>query len=351
MLGRSLRGEGEHSHARFDAGHRLCGFGRANGDLRQLIGVGHGRHRHVTHHHHAVLTIFGGLREEEHGATHTSDAGGGFDDLEGRAKHIARGVERTGQLAVGIAGFDHQAAEIERIFHQHAGLFDRHSLLGAQLGEELRIFFFLGVVERIDHRGFVQVFKSVLFCQLSNCCGVPDQDEIGHTVGQDTVGGLNRAFFRAFGENDTLLVGSSASHQLFYQCHFMCVSIRLASVGFLTKSASAQIRCKCTKKNGANDVSHPFFQTALYIPTLLISSLSAPPQNLPTNPQNSTSFHPNPTVFSSFSSIFSDFIAFFLSPQGEGKISSRAHYAHTAIFRFLPSPLHQTHPNPYRTTH
>jgi hypothetical protein len=115
----------------------------------------------------------------------------------------------------------------------------------------------------------------------------------------------------------------------------------LASVGFLAKSASAQIRCKCTKKNGANDVSHPFFQTALYIPTLLISSPSAPPQNLPTNPQNSTAFHPNPTAFSSFSSIFSDFIAFFLSPQGEGKNPlARALCAHNdfSIFAFTSSP-------------
>jgi len=111
--------------------------------------------------------------------------------------------------------------------------------------------------------------------------------------------------------------------------------------GLCPKRASAQIRCKCTKKNGANDVSHPFFQTALYIPTLLISSLSAPPQNLPTNPQNSTSFHPNPTVFSSFSSIFSDFIAFFLSPQDEGKkLLARALCAHSdfSFFAFTPSP-------------
>ena len=139
-------------------------------------------------------------------------------------------------------------------------MFEGHALLGAQLGEELRIFFFLGVVERIDHRRFLEVLETVLFCQLSNFCGVPDQDQIGHTVGQDTVGGLNRAFFRAFGENDTLLVGSSASHQLFYQCHFMCVSIRLASVGFLAKSASAQIRCKYTKKTAQTTFSAHFFK-------------------------------------------------------------------------------------------
>ena len=111
--------------------------------------------------------------------------------------------------------------------------------------------------------------------------------------------------------------------------------------GLCPKRASAQIRCKCTKKNGANDVSHPFFQTALYIPTLLISSPSAPPQNLPTNPQNTTPFRPNPTVFSSFSSIFSDFIAFFLSPQGEGKNPlARALCAHSdfSFFAFTPSP-------------
>ena len=138
-----------------------------------------------------------------------------------------------------------------------------------------------------------------------------------------------------------MLVGSGASHQLFYQCHCMCVSIRWASVGFLAKSASARIRCKCTKKNGANDVSYPFFQTTLYIPALLTSSLPSVPKNSPTNPQKHTPFRPNPTAFSSFSSIFCNFTALFLSPQGEGKnLLARALCAHSdfSFFAFTSSP-------------
>ena len=38
--------------------------------------------------------------------------------------------------------------------------------------------------------------------------------------------------------------------------------------GLCPKRASAQIRCKCTKKNGAGDVSTSFFETLLCTPSL-----------------------------------------------------------------------------------
>ena len=38
--------------------------------------------------------------------------------------------------------------------------------------------------------------------------------------------------------------------------------------GLCPKRASAQIRCKCTKKNGAGDVSTSFFETRLCTPSL-----------------------------------------------------------------------------------
>ena len=112
-------------------------------------------------------------------------------------------------------------------------------------------------------------------------------------------------------------------------------------MGFLAKSASAQIRCKYTKKTAQTTFFAHFFKLRFTYLLFFVSSPSAPPQNLPTNPQNSTSFYPNPTVFSSFSSIFSDFIAFFLSPQGEGKnFLARALCAHSdfSFFAFTPSP-------------
>lgn len=112
-------------------------------------------------------------------------------------------------------------------------------------------------------------------------------------------------------------------------------------MGFLAKSASAQIRCKYTKKTAQTTFFAHFFKLRFTYLLFFVSSPSAPPQNLPTNPQNSTSFYPNPTVFSSFSSIFSDFIAFFLSPQGEGKnLLARALCAHSdfSFFAFTPSP-------------
>ena len=105
-------------------------------------------------------------------------------------------------------------------------------------------------------------------CQFGDFCGVPDQDQIGHTVGQDTVGGLNRAFFRAFGQDDALLVGSGASHQLFYQCHDLCISIRWASVGFVQKEHRRRYAANVRKKNGAGDVSTSFFETLLCTPSL-----------------------------------------------------------------------------------
>ena len=283
MLGRSLGGERKHGHTRLDAGHRLRGLGRANGNLCQLFGVGHGRDRHVAHHHHAVLTVFGGLGEEEHRTAHAGDAGSRFDDLECGTQHVAGGVKRAGQLSVGIAGFDHQAAQIERIFHQHARLLEGHAFLGAELRQELCVGFFLGVVERVDHRGLFQVLEAFILCQFGDFCGVPDQDQIGHTVGQDTVGGLNRAFFRAFGQDDALLVGSGASHQLFYQCHCLCISIRWASVGFVQKEHRRRYAANVRKKT-ARAMFRPHFLK------LCFAHLRFTPVSFPTTRENLPSF-------------------------------------------------------------
>ena len=65
MLGTALGGEAQHGHTRLvDTGNGLCGAGGANGNLCQLVGIGHGRYCHVAHHEHAVLSALGGVGEQ-----------------------------------------------------------------------------------------------------------------------------------------------------------------------------------------------------------------------------------------------------------------------------------------------
>ena len=65
MLGAALCGEAQHGYAGLvDAGNGLCGAGGANGNLCQLVGIGHGRYCHVAHHEHTILSALGGVGEQ-----------------------------------------------------------------------------------------------------------------------------------------------------------------------------------------------------------------------------------------------------------------------------------------------
>ena len=220
VLRRTIGGERKHSHLGFDASHRARSVGRANGNLCQLLSIGHWRHRHVAHHDDTVCAIFVRLRQEQHRTTHHRDTRSGFDDLEGRTKHIASGVARTSQLSVSIASLDDQATEIEGIFHDGACRVDGHSLLRTELCQELCIFLLLLVRERIDDGGFLNVGKTILLSECLDFGRVANEYEVGHLVSEDAVGCFECAFFRAFGENDALLVGFCASNELFDKCHY-----------------------------------------------------------------------------------------------------------------------------------
>ena len=139
--------------------------------------------------------------------------------MQGGAEHIARGVARTGQLSVGIAALDDETAQVEGIFHDAACALDGDALLGAELRQQLGILFFLGVVARVDDGGLCDVLKVVLGSEFFDFFGVAQENEVGNALGEDTVGSFQSAFFRAFGENDALLVGFCFCNELFNQCH------------------------------------------------------------------------------------------------------------------------------------
>ena len=83
-----------------------CG---ADGNLCQLSGIGHGCYGYVAHDEDAVLTVFGSVGEQQHGARYAGDARSGLDDLQGRTQYVARRVASTGQLTVGVAVLYHEA--------------------------------------------------------------------------------------------------------------------------------------------------------------------------------------------------------------------------------------------------
>ena len=74
VLGRALGGEAQHGYAGIvEAGDTLGGLRGADGNLCQLVGIGHGRHGHVAHDEDTVLTVFGFVGNQEHGAADAGD--------------------------------------------------------------------------------------------------------------------------------------------------------------------------------------------------------------------------------------------------------------------------------------
>ena len=120
--------------------------------------------------------------------------------------------------------------------------------------------------------------------------------------------------------------------------------------GLCPKRASAQIRCKCTKKNGAGDVSTSFFETLLCTPSLHAPFLSPLPGKIsrlffenaepphttsqPATPPSSTARSPvrPPRRFRTRCTC-----------NGEATLARNAHDAHLSrfsIFAFTPSHAH-----------
>ena len=224
MLGRALGGEAQHGYAGIvEASNALGGLRGADGNLRELVGIGHGRHGHVAHHEDAVLAVFGLVGDEEHRATDAGDARRALDDLQGRTQGLTRSRERTGDLSVGTLGLDDHTTQIERVLHEGASLLDGHALALTQFAEQLSQLLAALVVLGIDERSLVDVFEVVLLSQCVYLLGVTDEDDVGQFVGQSLVSRDERALLFGLGEHDALRVGLRACDDFFNKCHAIIV--------------------------------------------------------------------------------------------------------------------------------
>ena len=215
VIGRAFRRETQHRHVGFfKSCHRASRSRRADGDLRQLIRVGHRRYGHIAHHENAILAILLLLGDKQHRTAHAGDSGRTFDDLQRGAQRLGSRRESTRNLAVGTARLDDHTAQIERIFHQFARLLDGHSLRFAQFAQQLGILLALRVVERVDDGRLVDVRQSPFLGIAVDFVGVSDEDDVGHFVGQNAVGSTQCALLVGLREHDALLVSLRPCHDL-----------------------------------------------------------------------------------------------------------------------------------------
>ena len=120
-----------------------------------------------------------------------------------------------------IASLDDEAAEIEGILYQLAGLLDGHTLLLAELSQQLRILLLLGVIKRIDDGCLMDVSKTPFFGTGINLLWISDKDKICHTICQDLVGSFECTLLSTFGQHDALLVCLGACNELFDEFHIL----------------------------------------------------------------------------------------------------------------------------------
>lgn len=119
--------------------------------------------------------------------------------------------------------------------------------------------------------------------------------------------------------------------------------------GLCPKRASAQIRCKCTKKNGAGDVSTSFFETLLCTPSLHARFFPHYPRKSPVFfRKRGTAAHNFPTcdapfVDGAFPRSTSPPFPDETHMRREDALARNAHNAHLSrfsIFAFTPSHAH-----------
>ena len=218
VLGRTLGGEAEHGNARVvEASNALSGLSRADGNLRELVGIGHGRHGHITYDENAILAVLRTVGDEEHSAADAGNTRGALDDLECGAQRLTRGGESTGDLSVGTFGLDDHATEVERVLYEFAGLFDGHALALAEFAEELCEFLGALVVLGVDERSLADVGEAVLLGQGVYFGRVADEDDVGQAVCQSFVGRDKRALFLGLGEHYALRIGLRTCDDFFNQ--------------------------------------------------------------------------------------------------------------------------------------
>ena len=153
--------------------------------------------------------------EHKHGSTNTCHAGCALDNLESGTKSVARCAESARDLSVGTFSLDDHTSEVERVLHQLASLLDGHALLLAKFCEQFGILLCLGVVQRVDDSGLVDVVEVPLLCEALQLVGVADKNKVGEVVGQYTVGSSKCALLCCFREHDALFVALCARNDVF----------------------------------------------------------------------------------------------------------------------------------------
>ena len=176
-------------------------------------------------------------QQHDEGTAHGRDARTGLQHLESGTEHSRCRTQRTGHHAVGIAGLDHQATEIEGIFHRLAGLLYGDALLLAEFLEEFGIFLRESSILRVVILGLVKIFKSEF---LSLCKGlrlIADKDHISDFISDYTVGSLKGARFERFGEHQTLRMLLSFFGKTFKKCHDFSVILYISVCQVVTCGA------------------------------------------------------------------------------------------------------------------
>ena len=222
VLGRALGGEAQHGHAGLDARQGARGIGGAQGDVGQGLGVGIDVHGAVGEDHDAVVAVLLVRALHQEAGGHGLDAGLGLDDLQRGAQHVAGGVDRAGDQAVGLTGLDHHDAVVHGILHGCGGLFLGHALGLAQLvqgGGVLGALLAGGGVDDLD------ALEGSARGDLLDLLGVAQQRQLRQTLLHDDGSGLHGAGLVALGQHDVHHIGLRLRLDLIDDCH--CFSLRL----------------------------------------------------------------------------------------------------------------------------
>ncbi|MPN07897.1 hypothetical protein SDC9_155169 [bioreactor metagenome] len=158
-------------------------------------------------------------------AGHNRDAFCHLDDLKARPQCIARGADCPRDHAVCASLFNHHRGEELCVLHHllcaflgHA-LFLAHLVIFRNIGREVRIFL------RIDKRNAVERNVEFLGC-CQNFIRVPEQRYFGNSFCFDQCNRLYGAFFRAFRQENMLLVHLGFYLDRIHQSHLrICASI------------------------------------------------------------------------------------------------------------------------------
>ena len=217
MFCRTLSRETEHCNARFfETSHRLRCLCRTNGNLCQLVSIGHRSYGNVANNQDTVLAILWSLSEHKHSSADTCDSWLSLDDLEGRAQCVACRRECTAYLSISVASLYYHTSEIERVLHQLASLLNGHTLLLAKFSEQLSILFALLAVLWVYECCLVNVLQSETVSQSMYFLRISNQNKVSNVFSQHTVGCCQCTLLLCLWEHDALLVTLSTRDDLLH---------------------------------------------------------------------------------------------------------------------------------------